>query len=82
MEPKMLTGAEVAELLRVSCDTVYRLAAQGELPGRKFGRLRRSSRCAIEECLRRRNQAKVPHKEATTSILRLISRPEMFPRFT
>jgi len=47
----MLTGDEVARLLRVSRDTVYRLAARGELPGRKTGRIWRSTRSAIEDCL-------------------------------
>ena len=68
MKPKMMTGAEVADLLRVSLDTVYRLAARGELPGLKFGRLWRFSESDIEECLRHRNEAKVPIKEATGSV--------------
>jgi len=44
----MLTIAEVASLLRVSPDTVYRLAASGELPGRKIGRVWRFSVEAIK----------------------------------
>ena len=46
---KMLTGAEVAELLRVSRETVYRLAARGTLPAQKVGRAWRFPRRAIEE---------------------------------
>ena len=48
MEP-MMTGAEVAELLRVSLATVYRLAARGELPAKKVGRVWRFQRDAVEE---------------------------------
>ena len=62
MEPKTMTGAEVAELLRVSLDTVYRLAARGELPGWKFGRVWRFSKRAIEERLDYRNQANGTNK--------------------
>jgi len=51
MEPKakMITGAEVAELFRVSRETVYRLAARGKLPAQKVGRVWRFPRHAIEE---------------------------------
>jgi two-component system sensor histidine kinase BarA len=52
MAPKALTVAEVAHLLGVSPDTVYRLAAAGELPGRKIGRIWRFSRDAIKRHLR------------------------------
>ena len=46
-----LTIADVARLLRVSPDTVYRLAASGELPGRKIGRVWRFSGEAIKRHL-------------------------------
>ncbi|MGD8452831.1 MAG: helix-turn-helix domain-containing protein [Phycisphaerae bacterium] len=46
MEP-MMTGSEVAGLLRVSLATVYRLAARGELPAHKVGRVWRFQREAI-----------------------------------
>lgn len=48
MEP-MMTGSEVASLLRVSLATVYRLAARGGLPAQKVGRVWRFQRDAIEE---------------------------------
>ena len=51
MPPNVLTGHEVAKLLRVSRDTVYRLAARGELPGRKIGRIWRFPKDAIQEYL-------------------------------
>lgn len=54
MSLQVLTGGEVAKLLRVSRDTVYRLAASGELPGRKIGRIWRFSRDAIEQYLQNR----------------------------
>ena len=47
MPVELLTGDEVAKLLRVSRDTVYRLATRGELPGRKVGRVWRFSKEAI-----------------------------------
>ena len=48
MEP-MMTGTEVADLLRVSLATVYRLAARGELPAQKVGSVWRFPRDAIKE---------------------------------
>ncbi len=47
----ILTADEVAQLMRVSRDTVYRLVARGELPGRKVGRAWRFSRAAIQQHL-------------------------------
>ena len=51
MAPTVLTGRKVAKLLRVSQDTVYRLAARGQLSGRKVGRIWRFPRRAIESYL-------------------------------
>lgn len=51
MERQVLTVQEVAVLLRVSRDTVYRLAARGGIPGRQIGRIWRFSRDAIQEYL-------------------------------
>ncbi len=45
---EMLTVNEVAQLMRVSLVTVYRLAARGDLPGRKIGRIWRFPRHTIE----------------------------------
>ena len=60
MMPDILTVAEVARLMRVSRDTVYRLAARGELPGRKIGRIWRFLEDDIEQYLRKRPQAMLP----------------------
>lgn len=49
--PDVLTVGEVAAFIRVSRETVYRLAARGELPGRKIGRIWRFPKDAIEEYL-------------------------------
>ncbi len=51
MSSHVLTINEVAELLRVSRYTVYRLASRGELPGRKIGRVWRFPKGAIEKHL-------------------------------
>lgn len=48
---EVLTVKQVAEFLQVSTDMVYRLAARGELPGRKVGRIWRFTRTAIEDYL-------------------------------
>ena len=48
---EVLTVRQVAELLQVSPDMVYRLAANGELPGRKIGRIWRFTRTAIDDYL-------------------------------
>lgn len=48
MRRQVLTIQEVAALLGVSRDTVYRLAARGELPGRKTGLIWRFSNEAIQ----------------------------------
>ena len=51
MQAFALTVGEVAELLRVSRHTVYRLAQRGDLPGRKIGRIWRFSRRGVEQLL-------------------------------
>ena len=51
MPVETLTSDEVAQILRISRDTVYRLAASGELPGRKVGRIWWFTRAAIEDYL-------------------------------
>ena len=48
---EVLTIRQVAEFLQVSTDMVYRLAASGELQGRKIGRIWRFTRTAIENYL-------------------------------
>ena len=45
---QLLTCDEVAQVLRISSETVRQLAAAGELPGRKIGRAWRFPQVAIE----------------------------------
>ena len=47
-----LTVAEVADRMRVSKMTVYRLVHSGELPAVRFGRSFRVQRGAVEELIR------------------------------
>ncbi len=54
MNIELLTVEEVMELVRISRDTVYRLAAKGELPGRKIGRTWRFPKDEIEAFIRMR----------------------------
>ena len=49
--PEVLTVAQLAELLQVDERTVRRLAARGELPGRKVGRDWRFSRRSVLDWL-------------------------------
>ena len=51
-ELHLLTVDEVVQLLRLSRDTIYRLAASGELPGRKIGRTWRFPSDAVEAYVR------------------------------
>jgi excisionase family DNA binding protein len=50
---RFLTVAEVAELMRVSKMTVYRLVHAGELPAIRFGRSYRVPESAVAEALQR-----------------------------
>ncbi|WP_353115562.1 helix-turn-helix domain-containing protein [Microbacterium sp.] len=50
---RFLTVAEVAELMRVSKMTVYRLVHSGELPAIRFGRSYRVPESAVADALRR-----------------------------
>ena len=50
--PPFLTVAEVAERMRVSKMTVYRLVHSGELPAVRFGRSFRVQQAAVEELIR------------------------------
>jgi excisionase family DNA binding protein len=45
---RFLTVAEVAEMMRVSTMTVYRLVKSGELPAVRFGRSYRIPETAVE----------------------------------
>ena len=46
---RFLTVAEVAELMRVSAMTVYRMVQSGELPAVRFGRSYRIPEAAVVE---------------------------------
>lgn len=51
MDDGFLTVAEVAERMRVSKMTVYRLVHSGDLPAVRFGRSFRVQRRAVEELI-------------------------------
>ncbi len=48
---RFLTVAEVAEMMRVSNMTVYRLVRSGELPAIRFGRSFRIPESAVEAAI-------------------------------
>lgn len=50
-EVRLLTVAEVAEMMRVSRMTVYRLVHSGQLPAIRFGRSFRVPESAVTEVL-------------------------------
>ena len=50
---KFLTVAEVAEVMRVSKMTVYRLVHSGDMPAVRFGRSFRVPESAVEQYLKR-----------------------------
>ena len=50
---RFLTVAEVAEMMRVSKMTVYRLVHAGELPAVRFGRSYRVPESAVAEVVQR-----------------------------
>ncbi|MEJ3657560.1 helix-turn-helix domain-containing protein [Actinomycetes bacterium KLBMP 9759] len=52
IEAPFLTVGEVADRMRVSKMTVYRLVHSGELPAVRFGRTFRVQRGAVEELIR------------------------------
>ncbi|HTN56312.1 excisionase family DNA binding protein [Microbacterium sp. W4I4] len=52
-DARFLTVAEVAELMRVSKMTVYRLVHAGELPAIRFGRSYRVPESAVADALNR-----------------------------
>ncbi|GAB3534659.1 helix-turn-helix domain-containing protein [Arthrobacter tecti] len=49
---RFLTVAEVADVMRVSKMTVYRLVHSGEMPAVQFGRSYRVPESAVEQYLR------------------------------
>ncbi|MGP6170698.1 helix-turn-helix domain-containing protein [Microbacterium sp. A196] len=52
-EVRFLTVAEVAELMRVSKMTVYRMVHSGDLPAIRFGRSYRVPESAVTAALQR-----------------------------
>ncbi len=50
---RFLTVAEVADIMRVSKMTVYRLVHAGELPAVRFGRSYRVPQSAVDELVQR-----------------------------
>ncbi|WP_424449177.1 helix-turn-helix domain-containing protein [Microbacterium arborescens] len=50
---RFLTVAEVAEIMRVSKMTVYRLVHAGELPAVRFGRSYRVPESAVRDAVQR-----------------------------
>ncbi|MFF7291560.1 helix-turn-helix domain-containing protein [Microbacterium sp. NPDC008134] len=50
---RFLTVAEVAEIMRVSKMTVYRLVHSGDLPAIRFGRSYRVPESAVADALQR-----------------------------
>lgn len=50
-EARFMTVTEVAEMMRVSRMTVYRMIHAGELPAVRFGRSYRVPQSAVEEIL-------------------------------
>lgn len=52
-DPKFLTIAEVASMMRVSKMTVYRLVHNGDLPAVRVGRSFRVTEEAVDEYLRK-----------------------------
>ncbi|MBI5159860.1 MAG: helix-turn-helix domain-containing protein [Micrococcales bacterium] len=49
---RFLTVAEVADLMRVSSMTVYRMVHSGDLPAVRFGRSYRIPESAVAEAIR------------------------------
>ena len=57
IEDQVLTIDELAEYLKIKKSTLYRLAQQGRVPGRKVGRHWRFHRAVIDAWLRRQTPA-------------------------
>jgi excisionase family DNA binding protein len=57
---EVLTAGEVANYLRVSLSTIYRLLKSGDLPAFKIGSDWRFNRVHVEEWLKSRTQAPGP----------------------
>ncbi len=62
---EIITPIEVASLLRIHVKTVYRLAEDGLIPGKKIGRSWRFRKSSVLELISRDEQIeeKVSHKK-------------------
>ncbi len=62
---EIITPAEVASLLRIHVKTVYRLAEEGLIPGKKIGRSWRFRKSSVLELISNEDQIeeKVDHKK-------------------
>ncbi len=62
---EIITPIEVASLLRIHVKTVYRLAEQGLIPGKRIGRSWRFRKSSVLELISREEQIeeKVNHKK-------------------
>ena len=60
---EVLTAGEVANYLRVSLSTIYRLLKSGDLPAFKIGSDWRFNRVQVEEWLKSRTQAPGPDSQ-------------------
>lgn len=61
---EVLTLEELAEYLKLSKSTVYKLVGEDKIPGQKIGKRWRFSRAAIDEWLRGR----ISHDTRSTDI--------------
>ena len=52
MSDRLLTAEDVAELLQLRVDHIYKLARRNEIPHLRFGRTLRFRSAALEEWLR------------------------------
>lgn len=63
-DARFMTVAEVADVMRVSKMTVYRLVHSGELPAVQFGRSYRVPESAVEQFL---GSARIEYRESGTA---------------
>ena len=70
METKFLTAPEIADVLKISRASSYRLLSKGEIPYVKFGRTLRVRDLDLEAFIARKmvGQANQMNKEADTRI--------------
>jgi len=55
---EIMSLSELAEYLKVSKSTLYKLVQQGDLPGQKIGKQWRFHKKAVDEWLKKNPQAK------------------------